>query len=200
MYMDEPPLQGSDPETSIAVPEQFIRIDIAVRSSRFGWIAPRIGYDSTLSPASCMSPAPCMAINSRPSSALLRPIELRRRRISPWRTGLQSPKPGLCSRPRDCLSCPHTNPKRMCRRRHPRPSTARCRFGLRTAGLWRVRQRAGPHCSLTVLEQRCHKFPRSSGSGGQLAAIPGREAGKCANPKSAVARDEQAVDVVAGRC
>jgi len=29
--MDEPTLLGSDPETSIAIPEQFIRIDIAVR-------------------------------------------------------------------------------------------------------------------------------------------------------------------------
>jgi hypothetical protein len=30
MYMDEPPLHCSDPEASIAVPEQSIRIDIAV--------------------------------------------------------------------------------------------------------------------------------------------------------------------------
>ena len=74
MYMDEPPLHGSDPEASIAVPEQSIRIDIAVLEHSFGLIAPRIGYDSSLSPASCMSPAPCTAINSRPSSALLRPM------------------------------------------------------------------------------------------------------------------------------
>ena len=45
MYVDKPPLVGSDPETSVAVPEQLIRIDIAVREaahSRF--IALRIGY------------------------------------------------------------------------------------------------------------------------------------------------------------
>ena len=34
MYMDEPPLVGSDPETSIVVPEQFIRIDFTVRQQR----------------------------------------------------------------------------------------------------------------------------------------------------------------------
>ena len=36
MYMDEPPLYCSDPETTIAVPEQSIRIDIAVREQFIG--------------------------------------------------------------------------------------------------------------------------------------------------------------------
>ncbi len=34
--MDKPPLVGPDPETTIAVPEQFIRINIAVREQRIG--------------------------------------------------------------------------------------------------------------------------------------------------------------------
>ena len=34
MYMDEPTLMGSDPETSIAVPEQLIRIDLMIREQR----------------------------------------------------------------------------------------------------------------------------------------------------------------------
>ena len=36
MYMDEPPLHCPDPEASIAVPEQSIRIDIAVREQFIG--------------------------------------------------------------------------------------------------------------------------------------------------------------------
>ena len=35
IYMDEPPLHGPDPEASIAVPEQSIRIDIAVREQLY---------------------------------------------------------------------------------------------------------------------------------------------------------------------
>ena len=104
-------------------------------------------------------------------------------------------------RPRECLSCPHTKPKRLCRRRHPPRSTACCRFGLRRAGLREACQPvAGPHRSLTVLEQRCHKLSIKLRAPGQLAAVPGYKAGKRANPKSAVARDEQAVDVLSGRC
>ena len=72
MYMDEPPLVGSDPETSIAVPEQLIRIDIAVReqSIRIGCASNRVRFDVVADELheSCA----VMAINSRPSSALLR--------------------------------------------------------------------------------------------------------------------------------
>jgi len=47
MYMDEPPLYGSDPETSIAVPEESIRIDIAVReqSVRIDWPSNGIWFE-----------------------------------------------------------------------------------------------------------------------------------------------------------
>src|SRR5271157_1456643 len=43
-------------------------------SGLFGLIAPGIGYGATLPPANCMSPAPLMAINTRPSSPLLRSV------------------------------------------------------------------------------------------------------------------------------
>ena len=85
---------GSDPKTSIAVPEQFIRIDIAVRKHRFGLVALRIGYVSSLSPTICLSPAPLMPINTRPSSVGTQVTNPRsRHRIALWRTGLPSPKP-----------------------------------------------------------------------------------------------------------
>src|SRR5208337_2602014 len=60
------------------------------------------------------------------------------------------------------------------------------------------RQRTGPHRSLTDLEQRCHKLFRKLllRARGQLGTVPTYKAGKRANPKSAVARDEQAVDVL----
>ena len=75
-------------------------------------------------------------------------------------------------------------------------SIARRRFGLRTVdlrGLRRTAQRAGPHRSFPVFEQRCHKLFAKLRVPGQLAAIPADKAGKRANPKSAVARDEQTV-------
>jgi len=47
MYMDEPPLYGSDPETAIAVPEEPIRIEIAVRerSVRIDWASNGIWFE-----------------------------------------------------------------------------------------------------------------------------------------------------------
>ena len=47
MYMDEPPLYGSDPEASIAVPEESIRIEIAVReqSIRIACASNRIRFE-----------------------------------------------------------------------------------------------------------------------------------------------------------
>jgi hypothetical protein len=47
-----------------------------------------------------------------------------------------------------------------------------------------------------VLEQRCHKQSIKLGVAGQLAATPANKASKRANPKSAVARDEQAKGLV----
>src|SRR5208337_316885 len=52
---------------------------------------------------------------------------------------------------------------------------------------------AGPYCSLAVFEQRCHKDFAKLRVLRQFAAIPAHEASKRANPKSAIARDEQAV-------
>jgi hypothetical protein len=43
-----------------------------------------------------------------------------------------------------------------------------------------------------VLEERCHQQSIKLGIARQLAATPGNKAGKRANPKDAVARDEQA--------
>ena len=54
-------------------------------------------------------------------------------------------------------------------------------------------QYAGPHRSLAVFEQRCHKEFTKLRVLGQLAAIPAYKASKRANPKSAVARDEQTI-------
>ena len=47
MHMDQPALVGSDPETSIAVPEQLIRIDVAVGQRRIGvhGAANRVGFE-----------------------------------------------------------------------------------------------------------------------------------------------------------
>src|SRR6185369_1690892 len=52
---------------------------------------------------------------------------------------------------------------------------------------------ASPHCSLAVFEQRCNKLSVKLGIPDQLDAIPAYKAGKGADPKCAVARDEQAV-------
>src|SRR5271166_3514508 len=55
---------------------------------------------------------------------------------------------------------------------------------------------AGPHRSLAVFEQRCHEEFANLRVLGQLAAAPAHEASKGANPKSAVARDEQTVRIL----
>jgi hypothetical protein len=47
-----------------------------------------------------------------------------------------------------------------------------------------------------VLEQRGHKQSIKLGVAGQFAATPGNKAGKRANPKGAIARDEQAKGLV----
>ena len=70
--MDEPTLVGSDPESSIAVAEQLIRIDIAVREQRLGIDRATNRVRSTLPAMTCLSPAPRMATNTCPSSVLLR--------------------------------------------------------------------------------------------------------------------------------
>jgi hypothetical protein len=46
MCMDEPPLNGSDPEAPIAVPEHSIRIDLAIRKLpiRIGWASKRMRF------------------------------------------------------------------------------------------------------------------------------------------------------------
>src|SRR5579863_2362991 len=48
MNVDQPPLVGSDPETSIAVPEQLVRMDVAVGQRRIGehGAANRVGFES----------------------------------------------------------------------------------------------------------------------------------------------------------
>ena len=58
-------------------------------------------------------------------------------------------------------------------------------------------ERADPHRPRPILEQRCHEFGHVLVQGQRPAAERG-EAGKGADPQSAVARDEQAVDVLLG--
>jgi hypothetical protein len=61
VYVDEPALVGSDPETPIAVPEQFIRIDVTVRKQRIRIHSAvnRVGFDFVADdlPESCATHA-----------------------------------------------------------------------------------------------------------------------------------------------
>src|SRR5215471_18699086 len=99
MDMDEAPFVRSDPYTSIAVPEQFIRIDLAVvkESISIDWTADRVRFDfvgNELLEACVaysnqyMSLIGCTEVADRPWYA-----------ISFWWTGLPLPNSGLCTNP-----------------------------------------------------------------------------------------------------
>ena len=92
---------GSDPETSIAVAEQFIRIDLAVRKQRFRFgCAPESDMIRVCLPASCLSPAPLMPTNIRSVVGVTQVTDPHSgRRIALRRTGLPSPKPRLRTGP-----------------------------------------------------------------------------------------------------
>ena len=59
-------------------------------------------------------------------------------------------------------------------------------------------ERRRPHRSLTVFEQRCHKLVVERWGPGKPAVPQDNESAKRANPKTAVACDEQAIDVLIG--
>ena len=141
-----------------------------------------------------MIPAPCTAINSRPLSALLRPI-------NSVGVGYRLGGPGSFAKarieqqPRDCQSRPHTKTKQLYRRHRLPRSNVRRRFLLRKAGRDFASEPAHtvPSRSSNSDATKCSTELRTPG---QLAAPPGYKAGIRANPESAVARNEQAVDVV----
>src|SRR5271165_2682820 len=195
--MDESPLYGSDPETAIAVPEESIRIEIAVReqSVRIDRASNGIRFEVVTDE---LQESCAVHSNQQPSIVgLTQTNELRRCWILPGRTVLHSPKPGLCCGPEIARAV-------LIQRPNGPAEGAIFAVALRAAACYRaeaagIRKRAGPHRSLTILEQRCHKVVTKLRARGQLAATPGCKAHSRANPKGAVSRDEQAVDGVVGK-
>ena len=112
----------SDPETSIAVPKQFDsnrrRGPPAEHSDSLA-LSNRVRFEFVCRQAA-MSPAPVHA-NYQPSVAgvcLSGQLELLVSHIA-LEDRVSIAKAQTRHRPRECLSCPHPNSKRMCRRRHP---------------------------------------------------------------------------------
>ena len=100
MHVDQPPLVGSDPEASIAVPEHLIRMDVAVGQRRIGThgAANRVGFEfvsNDLPESSTHDPSDQPAVAGlsqvgKPQSG---------HRIALRRTGLPVPKTGFCASP-----------------------------------------------------------------------------------------------------
>src|SRR5262249_39979770 len=98
--MDEPPLVSSDPETSIAIPEKLIGINLKVLEQRIlidhamDWIW--FGFVTSELPESCAAEA-----NEQTSITSLAHVTNPhpRRRIVYSRLGFPSPKPRLCAGP-----------------------------------------------------------------------------------------------------
>src|SRR5271165_1278903 len=179
MYMDDPAIDCSDPEASIAVPEQFIRVD-------------RAGYRILLEvPAGELCESYFVHGDQQPSViGRFQIVDLRWRcHISLWRTGFPSPKPRLGAGPESAgvvlIQGKHASAEDAI---PPVALGAAAAHGAELAG--GTCQCAGPHRSLIVLEQRRDKLSIKIPVGGQPGATPGYKASKRSNPKRAVARGE----------
>ena len=121
MHVDQPPLVGSDPEPSIAVPEQLIRINFAVGQRRIGvqGAANRVGFEfvtNDLPESSTSDP------NDQPTVAGLSQVGKPHsgHRIALRRTGLPVPKAGFCASPESAGTVLTQTPDE-CRRSHLAP-------------------------------------------------------------------------------
>ena len=105
-------------------------------SSAAGLVALRIGYGSSLSPTSCLSPAPLHA--DQESSVLGRaqvtqPHSRQSHIVLEARVSIA--KARFPRQPTERPSCPPPDSRRTCRSRHPADGIARARRGFRRAGL-----------------------------------------------------------------
>ena len=189
MYMYEPPVECSDPETAIVVPEKSVGID--------GLPAPGIGYNSAFPWTSCLIP-PGIAMNSSPSSPSIQIIELR---SAASHNALEDrasiAKARTVHRPRDRLYCPHTKTKPFGLECRPARSTAYCRFVSRRAGQWEYPNPPAHTVPLWSSSSANTSCVSSSGYRVSLAPFQLDKAGVRANPKSPVARGEQLCDCAA---
>src|SRR5271165_1340825 len=148
MHMNEPPIECSDPEAAIVVPEKPVGIDglSAGHGIQFGLPVDELSHS---------------ARHGNEQFSLLtriQIIELRaRHRIVRWRTGPPSPKTQLRTGPE--ITCA------VLKQRQDRSAErAVLPVALHTAVSYRaepargITQGAEPYCPLMVLMQRCHEL------------------------------------------
>ena len=196
MHMEQPALVGSDPETPVPVPQQLVRIDVVVghQGVRADGAAKRVGFEFAAGdlPESSTSDAddessvggPCQI--GQPHS---------RDGESQRRPGLPPPETRFRASPQSAGTVLSQTPDKGAERPIPPVALDGAADCAQLAVALTV-QRGGPHCSLSIFEEGCHKLSTNLRVLCQRGAIPAHEAGKRANPEGPIAAGEQAVGAV----
>ena len=195
--MDEPPIDRSDPQGAIAVPQQFVRIDITIgeQSVPVGCVSKGIALDFVPSE---LHESGAVQRHQQPSvRASVQANELSRCFIASGRPRPQSPDAGLGGGPERpgavLVHRPHGSAESAIL---SRARSAAAPYGAEPAN---TTERSRPHRALTVFEQRCHELIMECRRTGKLAVPQDYESAKRADPQTAVAGDEQAIDVLIGQ-
>src|SRR6185295_1073828 len=186
----------SDPETAIAVPQQFVRINLVIGEPPvpIDCVSNGISFDFVAGELHDSS-----AVQRHQQPSILSSVQANE--LGPWSIALgrprpQSPHTGFGAGPERpgavFVHCPHG----------PAESAILPR-ALRAAASYRAEpasaiERRRPHRSLTVFEQRCYELVVERRRLDKPAVPQDYESGKRANPQTAIACDEQAIDVLIG--
>src|SRR4029453_16159086 len=194
--MDKAPVDRADPETAIAIPQQSVRIDLVIGEPPVpvDCVSNGIGFDVVAGELHESSAVQCHQQPSILSS--VQADELSPCSIALGRPRPQSPHTGFGPRPERPGTALVHGP-------HVPPESASLPRALRAAASYRAElasaiERRRPHRSLTVFEQRCYELVVECRRPGKPAVPQDYESAKRANPKTAVACDEQAIDVLIG--
>src|SRR5260370_6849341 len=177
------PVQGSDPQTAMAIPEQLIGLELppdAWQRIRFGFPINKLSDSGGRGDQEC----PVLAFTQNLGGA--RGVA---RRQALGRTRLPSPPPVLRCRPEIVFAI-------LAQRLHPPAETAVLSVALGAASPNRAklpsgkRQPAGPHRSFTVLKQRINSLSRKLRVLRHLILPPASQPSKSAEPESPISRAE----------